>query len=204
MPLRRCWLWAEVRDEYSTSPLGSSWEKLQRLNLESQRQLPVPKQTQRQTTDKLRMTNKIIYETFRSTSEGTVADWLESKMLSTNDVSLYIRRVMSQSNLWKEGLTSKYSCIIIVLVIILTMTLSIGCQTGRNWAEHLLKLLFSRNHSSCMQILIVVVVCTRGDRSTRLDWSGWINMNTLYRKGDHIIWGDRLFRDTGRFRRARY
>ena len=23
------------------------------------------------------------------------------------------------------------------------------------------------------------------------------NLNTLYRKGDHIIWGDRLFRDTG-------
>jgi len=35
------------------------------------------------------------------------------------------------------------------------------------------------------------------DRSTRSDWSGRINLNTLYRKGDHITWGDRLFRVTG-------
>jgi len=36
-----------------------------------------------------------------------------------------------------------------------------------------------------------------GDRFTRSDWSGRINQNTLYRKGDHITWGDRLFPDTG-------
>src|SRR6218665_1266021 len=36
-----------------------------------------------------------------------------------------------------------------------------------------------------------------GDRSTRSDISGRINLNTLYRKGDHITWGDRLFRETG-------
>jgi len=28
-----------------------------------------------------------------------------------------------------------------------------------------------------------------GDRSTRSDWSGRSNLNTLYRKGDHVIWG---------------
>ena len=32
-------------------------------------------------------------------------------------------------------------------------------------------------------------VCTRRDRSTRSDWSGRIKLNTLYRKGDHFIWG---------------
>ena len=28
-----------------------------------------------------------------------------------------------------------------------------------------------------------------GDSSTRSDWSGRINMNRLYRKGDHFTWG---------------
>src|SRR6218665_3508992 len=36
-------------------------------------------------------------------------------------------------------------------------------------------------------------VCTRGDRSTRSDRSGRINLNTLYRKGDNIIWGTGYF-----------